>query len=81
MKILVSFCNSFYKSNSFGSSWNIIKIDDWNIIVLWYMTEWLIQPETCLRDFCMFDITVQYVNSNTSSMPLLLRSVSAFECN
>ena len=32
------------------------------------MTESIIEPKTCPRDFVMFDIMVIYIDSNTSSM-------------
>ena len=43
------------------------------------MTESVIQPELLYRDFCITDIIVLEIDSNTSSMPLSLIIVSAFE--
>ena len=34
------------------------------------MTESIIQPEPFPREFCVFDITVPYIDLNTSSMSL-----------
>ena len=36
------------------------------------MTESIIQPEPCLRDFCMFDLIVLSIDLNTSSMSFSL---------
>ena len=45
------------------------------------MTESVIQPEPFPKYFCMFDVTVVYIDLNTlSSMSLSLIIVSAFEC-
>ena len=47
---------------------------------LWSMTESLIQSKPFPKDFCMSDIIVVYIDSNTWSMSLSLIIVSAFEC-
>ena len=43
------------------------------------MTVSIIQPEPLAKDFCMSDIIVVWIDSNTSSMSLLLIIISAFE--
>ena len=43
------------------------------------MTESIIEPELLSRDFCITDIIVLEIDSNTSSMPLPLIIASAFE--
>ena len=43
------------------------------------MTESIIQPEHCRKDFCMFDIAVLWIDLNASSMSLSSIIVPAFE--
>ena len=43
------------------------------------MTESIIKPEVFPKDFCIFDIIVVQIDSNTSSMSLSLIIISAFE--
>ena len=49
------------------------------ILILLYLAESIIQPEPCVRYFCMFDIILLYVDLNISSSSLSLIVVSAFE--
>ena len=50
------------------------------ILILWSMTESIIQPEPFPKISGMCHIIVVEIDSNTSSMSLLLIIVSAFEC-
>ena len=43
------------------------------------MTESIIQPELCPRDFSMSDIIVLWIDSNILSMSFSLIIISAFE--
>ena len=50
------------------------------ILILWSITESIIQPERFPKNFCMFDVLVVYIDSSTSSTSLSLITPSAFDC-
>ena len=47
--------------------------------ILSSMNESILQTQSFPRDFCMFDIIVAYIDSNSSSVSLSLTVVSAFQ--
>ena len=63
-------------SNLFGNLLQLLlaKGLDFAILILGYMNESIIQPEPFPKHFCMFDIIVVYIDSNTSSVLIFINN-------